>query len=156
MKEDPACCCHVTAAVCRFGRKDPCYCVALAYCCSSSRSQVDESLPLAWQKIGALGVLEGRVKGMAQPVLWSGEDEAVLYIWPGVSLVFFFRRGAAVRVFWFTSKGKGNERSGDGKGGLGREREILMRARHGAVSGAVGWRRGVCGGCLVAERESNG
>jgi hypothetical protein len=26
----------------------------------------------------------------------------------------------------------------------------------GAVSGAVGWRRGVCGGCLVAERESNG
>jgi hypothetical protein len=24
------------------------------------------------------------------------------------------------------------------------------------VSGAVGWRRGVCGGCLVAERESNG
>jgi len=56
MKEDPACCCHVIAAVCRFGRKDPCYCAALAYCCSSSRSQVDESLPLAWQKIGALGV----------------------------------------------------------------------------------------------------
>ena len=27
-------CCHVTAAVCRFGRKDPCYCAALAYCCS--------------------------------------------------------------------------------------------------------------------------
>ncbi|KAH8502342.1 hypothetical protein H0E87_013873, partial [Populus deltoides] len=69
---------------------------------------------------------EGRVKGLAQPVLWSGEDEA------------------------------GNERSGDGKGGLGREREIPMRARHGAVSGAVGWRRGVCGGCLVAERETNG
>ena len=96
------------------------------------------------------------MKGLAQPVLWSGEDEAVLYIWPGVSLVFFFTREAAVRVFWFTSKGKGNERSGDGKGGLGREREILMRARHGAVSGAVGWRRGVCGGCLVAERESDG
>ncbi|KAH8487207.1 hypothetical protein H0E87_025969 [Populus deltoides] len=122
MKEDPACCCHVTAAVCRFGRKDPCYCAALAYCCSSSRSQVDESLPLAWQKIGALGVSKRGRHG----------------------------------VFWFTSKGKGNERSGDGKGGLGREREILMRARHGAVSGAVGWRRGVCGGCLVAERESNG
>jgi len=49
-------CCHVTAAVCRFGRKDPCYCAALAYCCTSSRSQVEESLPLAWQKIDALGV----------------------------------------------------------------------------------------------------
>ncbi|KAH8483791.1 hypothetical protein H0E87_028272 [Populus deltoides] len=57
MKEDPAGLCHVvTAAVCRFGRKDPCYCAALAYCYSLSRSQVDESLPLAWQKIGALGV----------------------------------------------------------------------------------------------------
>jgi hypothetical protein len=52
--------------------------------------------------------------------------------------VFFFSRGAAVRFFWFTSKGKGNEGSGDGKGGLGREREILMRARHGAVSGKHG------------------
>jgi len=27
-------CFHVTVAVCRFGRKDPCYCAALAYCCS--------------------------------------------------------------------------------------------------------------------------
>ena len=52
--------------------------------------------------------------------------------------MFFFSRGAAVRFFWFTSKGKGNEGSGDWKGGLGREREILMRARLGAVSGDMG------------------
>ena len=76
--------------------------------------------------------------GQEKTRLFCGEDEAVLYIWPGVSLVFFFSRGAAVRFFWFTSKGKGNEGSGDGKGGLGREREILMRARHGAVSGDMG------------------
>jgi hypothetical protein len=56
-------------------------------------------------------------------------------------LIFFFRRGAAVRVFWFTSKEKGNEGSGDGKGGLGRERELLMRARHKVVSGKRGKER---------------
>ncbi|KAH8494372.1 hypothetical protein H0E87_020947 [Populus deltoides] len=146
MKEDPAYCCHVAAAVCRFGRKDPCYCATLAYCCSSSRSQVDESLPLAWRKIGALGVLVfcSFFTVFRPPLLF-------LHLLRNELL-----RGAAVRVFWFTSKGKGNERSGDGKGGFGREREILMRARHGAVSGAVGWRRGVCGGCLMDERESNG
>jgi hypothetical protein len=63
-------------------------------------------------------------------------------------LIFFFRRGAAVRVFWFTSKEKGNEGSGDGKGGLGRERELLMRARLKVVSGKRGKERDepvVCG-----------
>ncbi|KAJ6858329.1 hypothetical protein NC652_040795 [Populus alba x Populus x berolinensis] len=73
--------------------------------------------------------------------LFCEEDEVVLYIQPGVPLVFFFRRGAAVRIFWFTSKGRGNEVSGDGKGGLGRERELLMRARHGAVNGKRGKER---------------
>ncbi|KAJ6887251.1 hypothetical protein NC651_027558 [Populus alba x Populus x berolinensis] len=97
---------------------------------------------------------ERESEGLAQPVLWSGEDEVVLYILPGVSLVFFFRRGAAVRVFWFTSKGNGNEVSGDGKGGLGRERELLMRARHGAVSGKRGKERdepAVCGAGQLRE-----
>ena len=92
--------------------------------------------------------------GQEKTRLFCEEDEVVLYIRTGVSLVFFFRRGAAVRVFWFTSKGKGNEVSGDGKGGLGREREVLMRARRGAVSGKRGKERvelTVCGAGQLRE-----
>ncbi|KAG6780067.1 hypothetical protein POTOM_016477 [Populus tomentosa] len=104
---------------------------------------------------------EGRVKGWRSPFsgqektwLFCEEDEVVLYIWPGVSLVFFFRKGAAVRVFWFTSKGKGNEVSGDGKGGLGQERELLMRVRHRSMSRKHGKERdepAVCGAGQLRE-----
>ncbi|KAJ7002232.1 hypothetical protein NC653_012324 [Populus alba x Populus x berolinensis] len=97
---------------------------------------------------------EGRVKGLRSP--FSGQEKTwlFLYIWPGVSLVFFFRKGAAVKVFWFTSKGKGNEVSGDGKGGLGQERELLMRVRHRSMSRKHGKERdepAVCGAGQLRE-----
>jgi hypothetical protein len=46
--------------------------------------------------------------GQEKTRLFCGEDQVVLYIWPRVSLVFFFRRRATVQglLVYFKRKGK--------------------------------------------------
>jgi hypothetical protein len=74
---------------------------------------------------------------------------------PRVSLVFFFRRGVAIRVFWFTSKIKGNEGSEDGPQEAGGDLWFGFKERGCGRPLSTGKRRLAAVGLILREERAS-